>query len=512
MSNECTFDLEDYEMEFRNEDDGEDTASLIKPEVKQKTDAKLKQTSQGGQKKKGSEEDQHSLVDWMLKLFRTFDQSYLQVMTVSYFIQGFKIFIDLSVMDLFKQYLKIEPAESQILTSIIYLPWSLKVVYGLIADNIPVFGSKRRSYIAMNGFLEFIFLLPLVSNLANDKYTITICLTLYAINVAFNDSIIDALMVMQARRDPIHGSEDLNSYTWIWLAIGGMVGSLSAGYLTEYLDPHRSFLLCGLLGLLISFLGLRLNKEIDQDPLSSKKFSKKEFRKNMKSIKKALQSPQVFNTLVYIMLTGVLVPKYNDVSYYFQLTALNFSKMTYSMLTFVSYVSMLLGTMIYNRYFQEWEFRNLFQLCQLGFLFCSLCKLTLIMRLNLGIIDDLAFVFFTNIIQDTMNLALNFLPSVVLFTKITPFNIEATLFATLSGIQSFAQNVGGPLFGSILCKYFGVTNENFDKYHVLVMIQIGAIILSFLFIWFVPTKKEIQKAQDDQLKEHEKEIKTINYI
>jgi hypothetical protein len=33
------------------------------------------------------------------------------VMTVSYFIQGFKVFVDLSVMDLFKQYLKLEPAE-----------------------------------------------------------------------------------------------------------------------------------------------------------------------------------------------------------------------------------------------------------------------------------------------------------------------------------------------------------------------------------------------------------------
>ena len=56
------------------------------------------------------------------------------------------------------------------------------------------------------------------------------------------------------------------------------------------------------------------------------------------------------------------------------------------------------------------------------------------MRLNTGYVDDLTMMFFTNILQDTMNLALNFLPSVVLFTKITPFNVEATLFATLSGV------------------------------------------------------------------------------
>lgn len=109
-------------------------------------------------------------------------------------------------MDLFKQYLKLEPAEMQLLTSIICMPWSLKVIYGLIADNVPICGSKRRTYIAINGLLSFAFLLPLVPDLIYEKHIITLFLTLYAFNVAFNDAIIDALMVMQARRDPEHGS------------------------------------------------------------------------------------------------------------------------------------------------------------------------------------------------------------------------------------------------------------------------------------------------------------------
>jgi hypothetical protein len=86
------------------------------------------------------------------------------------------------------------------------MPWSLKVCYGLIADNVPIFGSKRRTYIGIIGLLQFVFLLPLVPNLINEKHVITFFLTLYAVNVAFNDAIIDALMVMQARRDPVHGS------------------------------------------------------------------------------------------------------------------------------------------------------------------------------------------------------------------------------------------------------------------------------------------------------------------
>lgn len=131
----------------------------------------------------------------------------MTAMAVIYFVQGFKTFIDLSIMDLFKEYLKLEPAEMQVLTSIINFPWSIKVVYGLLADNVPLCGSKRRSYISLNGIMQFLFLLPLVpAGLLESKYLITFFLTMYAVNVAFNDAIIDALIVVQSRRDEKHGS------------------------------------------------------------------------------------------------------------------------------------------------------------------------------------------------------------------------------------------------------------------------------------------------------------------
>jgi hypothetical protein len=43
-----------------------------------------------------------SKIEWLRKLYHTYDGTYLNCMAVSYFFQGFKTFIDLSVMDLFK--------------------------------------------------------------------------------------------------------------------------------------------------------------------------------------------------------------------------------------------------------------------------------------------------------------------------------------------------------------------------------------------------------------------------
>lgn len=80
---------------------------------------------------------------------------------------------------------------------------------------------------------------------------------------AFMDVIIDALMVQEARKDPKHGSQDLNSYSYIFMSTGGIIGSLLAAFMTQYMDPHASFFISACFGLLIAVFGLKMNKSIE---------------------------------------------------------------------------------------------------------------------------------------------------------------------------------------------------------------------------------------------------------
>lgn len=59
----------------------------------------------------------------------------------------------LAIKDYFKSYLLLEPSYMAQLHSIGGFPWSIKLVYGLLSDNVPIFGSKRRSYVIMMGLL-----------------------------------------------------------------------------------------------------------------------------------------------------------------------------------------------------------------------------------------------------------------------------------------------------------------------------------------------------------------------
>lgn len=103
------FDTAKYNDETRLDDDidEEETTALISDNRKMsqefkssKTNSKTSHNSQSP--KRNNKVEELSTIEWFTKLFTTFDRSYMWVMTVSYFIQGFKVFIDLSVMDLFK--------------------------------------------------------------------------------------------------------------------------------------------------------------------------------------------------------------------------------------------------------------------------------------------------------------------------------------------------------------------------------------------------------------------------
>jgi len=77
----------------------------------------------------------------------------------------------------------------------VILPWSFKIIYGLIADNIPIFGSRRKCYLIINGLSQFLTLFILGLNLTQDEIVVTSLLAINGMNMAFIDVVVDALMV-----------------------------------------------------------------------------------------------------------------------------------------------------------------------------------------------------------------------------------------------------------------------------------------------------------------------------
>lgn len=70
-------------------------------------------------------------------------------------------------------------------------------------------------------------------------------------------------------------------------------------------------------------------------------------------------------------------------------------------------------------------------------------------------ISDLVFIIFTDVVFGCLSLALNVLPCLALFAKITPPGIEGTIFAFLTGSWNFADGVLSPMVGTEINSLFG---------------------------------------------------------
>ena len=207
------------------------------------------------------------------------------------------------------------------LGSITSFPWCIKLFYGILADNVPIFGSRRRMYIFINGIVSFFFLTFLVPGWMTNNIAIVVFLTIIQFNGAFINVIIEALMVQQSRRDPKNGSANLNSFSYLFVSIGGIVGALLAAYMTQFMTPRISFAICSLLGLLIAFLGITMNKEIEGSSVAVVQHRTfwQELKHNFGQLYEAIKIPQIHRTIIYFFLCGLLVPSFSDVNYYFQL-------------------------------------------------------------------------------------------------------------------------------------------------------------------------------------------------
>lgn len=73
------------------------------------------------------------------------------------------------------------------------------------------------------------------------------------------------MLCIQARKDPTHGSQDLISYSWLATGIGGLMGSVLGGVVTQYFHPKYGFFGYSFFGLVVSFNGLYLTKESEED-------------------------------------------------------------------------------------------------------------------------------------------------------------------------------------------------------------------------------------------------------
>jgi len=116
--------------------------------------------------------------------------------------------------------------------------------------------------------------------------------------------------------------------------------------------------------------------------------------------------------------------------YYFKTSEAGFTQFTYSILTLLGAFAVLFGMLLYKRYFMFTEPRKILTFAIVTAMVASFFDICFILRLNLAIgIPDIVWVIFTTTSMSTLLAAMIALPPNVLFAKLTPVHVEATMMA-----------------------------------------------------------------------------------
>ncbi|XP_074348385.1 putative folate-biopterin transporter 4 [Apium graveolens] len=486
------------------------------------------------------------ILPWMNRLRLAFGSSFLWLICLIYFNQGFRSFVWTAVSYQLKDRLKLSPSASQFVTSIAFFPWSIKPLYGILSDCIPIGGRRRIPYLVFATLLSLIpwLILGLSAALRDSKVHLMIFLTVQNLGSAMADVVIDAMIAEAVRHERASFAGDLQSISWMAMALGGIFGSLLGGYALNNIQINVIFFLFSVLPsiqlLSCSFVTEKsvgseilpgssdtleshtMNGDsVDEEDFSIKKSKSKASRrkKNQKKRKKrvvvtdkfqkhekdgslasqwflslkvatfalfqAFRQPIILRPMAWFFLAQVTVPNLSTMMFFYQTEFLKLEASFLGTTRVVGWLGLMFGTYLYNRHLQKIKLRRILMWAHVGLAFLQLLDLALVSRLNVGFdIPDKIMVLCGSALADAIN-QFKFMPFLILSGQLCPPGIEGTLFALFMSINNFGSMVGS-IVGAALASILNISSGSFSNLPLGIFIQIICTFIPVAFLFLIP--------------------------
>lgn len=484
------------------------------------------------------------MIGWLKQLRNAFGASFIWLVCLIYFTQGFRSFVWTAISYQLKDRLRLTPSASQFVTSIAFFPWSIKPIYGILSDCIPIKGRKRIPYLVIATLLSLFpwVIIGMQETIRNSRDQLMIFLLVQNLGSAMADVVIDAMIAEAARLEKAKFAGDLQSVSWMAMALGGICGSLLGGYALTNFQMEAIFLLFAVLPTL-QLLSCAFVKE---DPVSSnpwpkhsnsngfqqlpdedkpsiqihktkslrrKKSSKqnkkrksnssndstpekdrdvsfglqwfRSFKMAVNTLFKAFRQPIILRPMAWFFLAQVTIPNLSTVMFYYQTQVLNLEASFLGTARVIGWISLMLGTFIYNRFLKKMKLRRILMFAHVALSLLTLVDIVLVSRLNvpLGISDE-TLVLFGSALSDAVN-QFKFMPFLILSGHLCPPGIEGTLFALFMSINNLGSTIGS-FVGAGLASFLNISSGSFDNLSFGIAIQVICTFLPVFFLFLIP--------------------------
>ncbi|GAA6618107.1 MFS transporter [Scytonema sp. NUACC26] len=317
-------------------------------------------------------------------------QRVICIMILFYLIQSYGAYPGLFGLPLtiyLKDNLGLSPAQLATFSSLIFTPWLIRPLYGIIEDTIPIFGYQFKSYFLICYTLATTVLLGLSGLQFNTVSPLIGGLILVNIAIAFSDVLTDKIMVVQGK--VFNNTALLQAIQWTALSLGQALLYYIGGWLAQNSSLSIAFLLTAI----VPFLGLIATIVLLADEKKQPKTGS--FQRGLKSLWLGVKSRQFLTALGFIAcLEFTLIPSLVNYIVYYQKESLNFDPQFIGILGTVEAVANALGAIAFGIFASRISRRWLLNLA-VGFSVVSTLGLLFIYNMQSAILVSLFFGFFS---------------------------------------------------------------------------------------------------------------------
>lgn len=202
----------------------------------------------------------------------------------------------------------------------------------------------------------------------------------------------------------------------------------------------------------------------------------------------ALKQKQIYSTLIFFAISGLINPSFEDMQYYFLLNDLGLSATDYVYLNICQSVAIFIGITVFMYFMSDFEIKTLICISFVLQLIGDIFNLSNILRwnTNIGVSD-----FYINVaiimLGKAMMISFSVLPVMIKMMQVCPKNIEASMFAVISSIISMSTDWSADFVGGLVLAIFGVDDEHEDNYHYAVIVAICMSLVTIALIPILPS-------------------------
>ncbi|KAF7837400.1 FBT8 [Senna tora] len=413
-----------------------------------------------------------------------------------YWVQGFRCFPWLALNFHMANNLNLHPSLLQLVQNTGNLPMVAKPLYGILSDAIYIGGAHRIPYIAIGVLLQVLSWGPLALIPAASEvlpYLIA-CVLLSNLGASITEVAKDALIAEYGQK---HKTGGLQSYAFMALAAGGILGNLVGGYFLKTMPPRTMFLMFScLLSLQLAISSSIREKSLGLPPVSPHNLSRKslleDIRNQLSNLFTAISDESISRPLTWIVGSIAMVPILSGSIFCYQTQCLNLNSSVIGFSRVIGQLMLLSGTVLYDRYWKKVPMRKLIGIVQLLYASSLLLDLVLVKQINLrlGIRNEVFALCFSGFAETIAQFKL--LPFSVLFASLCPRGCEGSLTSFFASAVCLSSIVSGFL-GVGLASLLGITSGDYSGLTKGIMIQFVAALVPLLWIHSVPKSQPVSE-------------------